>query len=58
MKHQLFPHTQLIRRWAVDDLASGESLYCHNHGLRTLNAGNGGLLVSGDAGGEVAVWRV
>lgn len=49
---------KLIRRWSLADLTPGEPLYCHNHSIRTLNAGKSELLVSGDAGGEVAVWTV
>lgn len=50
---------QLVRRWAVDALVPAAApLYAHNHSVRTLAAGPGGLLVSGDKGGEVAVWAV
>lgn len=49
---------KLIRRWDTEVLEAGEPLYCHNHSLRTLNAGKRDLLISGDSGGEVAVWRI
>ena len=53
------PPSQLVRRWQPSLLlpAAGP-LYCHAHPVRTLAAGARGLLVSGDKGGEVAVWRV
>jgi hypothetical protein len=52
-------HAQLVRRWAVDALVpAAAALYAHNHSVRALAAGPGGLLVSGDKGGEVAVWAV
>ena len=50
---------QLVRRWDPQLLlpAAGP-LLCHHHSVRTLAAGGRELLVSGDKGGEVAVWKV
>lgn len=49
---------KLIRRWNRTDLEQYDPLYCHNHSIRTLNAGKTELLMAGDAGGEVSLWRV
>lgn len=50
---------QLVRRWDPQlMLPAAEPLLCHNHSVRTLAAGSRQLLVSGDKGGEVAVWKV
>lgn len=49
---------KLIRRWNRTDLQQYDPLYCHNHSIRTLNAGKTELLMAGDAGGEVSLWRV
>lgn len=50
---------QLVRRWDPSLLQpAAEPLLCHNHSVRTLAAGARELLVSGDKGGEVAVWKV
>ena len=48
-----------VRRWDPQlMLPAAQPLLCHNHSVRTLAAGGRELLVSGDKGGEVAVWRV
>ncbi len=49
---------KLIRRWNTAVLGQYEPLYCHNHKIRTLNAGKTELLMAGDAGGEVSLWRI
>lgn len=49
-----------VRRWTLGELlpAMNHELYGHNYPVRSLAAGNCETLVSADAGGEVAVWRV
>lgn len=50
---------QLVRRWEPTLLQPAAApLLCHHHSVRSLAAGSRELLVSGDKGGEVAVWRV
>lgn len=50
---------QLIRRWSPALLEpAAPPLFCHNHPVRALAAGGKQLVVSGDKGGEVAVWKV
>ncbi len=39
-------------------LAVAPALHCHNHSVRVLAAGRGDTLISGDAGGEMAIWAV
>lgn len=53
------PHLlQLIRRWATSLLQpAAPPLHCHSHSVRALAAGRE-VVVSGDKGGEVAVWKV
>ena len=49
-----------MRRWrlgTLDPPTEGD-LYCHNYPVRTLAAGPGGTLVSGDAQGEMAIWNL
>lgn len=49
----------LIRRWATSLLQpAAPPLHCHSHSVRSLAAGGRELVVSGDKGGEVAVWKV
>ena len=53
------PCLQLVRRWdPALLLPAAQPLLCHNHSVRTLAAGKKELIVSGDKGGEVAVWKV
>lgn len=53
------PPVQLIRRWSPALLEpAAPPLFCHNHPVRALAAGGKQLVVSGDKGGEVAVWKV
>lgn len=50
---------QLVRRWQSGLLVpAAPPLFCHNHSVRALAAGGRDLLVSGDKGGELAVWKV
>lgn len=51
---------QFVRRWSLESLepALNHELYGHNYPVRSLAAGNCETLVSADAGGEVAVWRI
>jgi hypothetical protein len=51
---------QFVRRWTLGELAPAvnHELYGHNYPVRSLAAGSCETLVSADAGGEVAVWRV
>ncbi|KAL4420306.1 hypothetical protein ABPG77_001396 [Micractinium sp. CCAP 211/92] len=50
---------KLVRRWEPTLLQpAAPPLLCHNHSVRSLAAGGHELLVSGDKGGEVAVWKV
>lgn len=49
----------LVRRWIPGLLQEANSpLHAHNHSVGALGAGGNDLLVSGDNGGEVAVWKV
>lgn len=54
------PVPQLVRRWKLGLLtpAASDALFCHNYSVRSIAAGPDEMLVSGDAGGEVAVWVV
>ena len=48
-----------MRRWdKAQLLPAAEPLQCHSHSVRTLAAGSQELVVSGDKGGELAVWKV
>lgn len=48
-----------MRRWDPSLLMpAAQPLLCHNHSVRTLAAGGKELVVSGDKGGELAVWKV
>jgi WD40 repeat protein len=48
-----------VRRWAPRSLlAAAPPLLAHSHSVRALAAGPRELVVSGDKGGEVAVWKV
>lgn len=50
---------QLVRRWNPALLEpAADPLYCHNNSVRALAAGPRQVVVSGDKGGEVAVWKV
>lgn len=50
---------KLVRRWDPSLLMpAAQPLLCHNHSVRTLAAGGKELVVSGDKGGELAVWKV
>jgi hypothetical protein len=51
---------QFVRRWTLGELlaARNHELYGHNYPVRSLAAGECETLVSADAGGEIAVWRL
>jgi len=49
---------KMVRRWSPALLHETDTaLHAHNHSVRSLCTGIHGLLVSGDQGGEVAVWE-
>ncbi|KAG7674834.1 hypothetical protein KSW81_002345 [Nannochloris sp. 'desiccata'] len=49
----------LVRRWMPGLLTEAAvPLHAHNHSVCALGAGRKDLLVSGDNGGEIAVWKV
>ena len=49
----------LVRRWAPGLLQeAAPPLHAHNHSVGVLATGRQGLLLSGDNGGELAVWNV
>lgn len=48
----------LIRRWDSRLLTEAmPPLHCHTHSVRVLSSGQD-LLLSGDSGGEVAIWKI
>ena len=51
---------QLVRRWQLGTLnpTGASALYCHHYPVRALAAGPLETLVSADASGEVAVWKI
>ncbi|KAK9815652.1 hypothetical protein WJX72_007443 [[Myrmecia] bisecta] len=51
---------KLVRRWRLGMLTppTSSALFCHHYSVRALAAGPYETLVSGDAGGEVALWKV
>jgi WD40 repeat protein len=49
----------MVRRWHPGLLSeAAPPLHAHHHPVGVVAAGPRGVLVSGDAGGEVAVWRM